>query len=134
MKYIKEFSIFLICLMLGSVVKSFIDLPIPETIYGMIFLFVALVIKVVKVDDVETTSDFLSNVLAFVFLPAGVGLINELDRIKDKGLVIIFIVILSTIITMVVTSKVVEILQRRNKNVWKSLFWNIIILWCFCLR
>lgn len=117
MKILKEFCILLICLMLGTITKSIINFPIPEAIYGMIYLFIALVVGILKTEDVETTTDYLSSILAFLFVPAGVNLMNEIGNIEAKDFVLIILVMLVTnILTMIVTGRVVQALQRRKNK------------------
>ena len=54
--------------------------------------------------------------MAILFVPAGVGFINSYDEIRGKALLLIGLVVLGTAVTMGLTGKIIEILQRR-KNV-----------------
>ncbi|WP_297790485.1 CidA/LrgA family protein [uncultured Anaerococcus sp.] len=115
MKYLKEFCYLLFFLLLGFVAKKITGLPIPEPVFGMIFLFIALVFKFLKVDDISATSDFLTSILAFTFTPLGVGLMVQFDVIRDNALKILLVMIISCLITMAVTAKVVELVQKVRK-------------------
>ena len=92
MNYLKEFVILCVCLMLGVVTRHLINFPIPEAVYGMIYLFIAFAVGIIKPDDVKKTSNGILQNLAILFVPAGVG----------------------TAITMGLTGKIIEILQRRK--------------------
>lgn len=116
MKILKEFGIIFLCLFLGSMTKDLINFPIPETVYGMFYLFVALITKIVKVKDVEKVSNSLLENLSFLLIPPSVAFINVYPILK-KDLGKFFILIgISTIITMVVTAYVVKFLQRMVKS------------------
>lgn len=115
MNYLKEFSILLVCLLMGVVVNYFFSTPIPMVVWGMIFLFLGLIFKVVKVKDVEETSKGLFKYFAFFFLPAGVEIMKEYKSMDGKALELVIVVSISTIITLAVTALVVEFVIRRLK-------------------
>lgn len=114
MNYLKEFVILCVCLFLGAITRSIIDFPIPEAVYGMIYLFIALNFKILKTEDIKSTSDGILKNLAFLFVPAGVGIMANLDLIKGKILAIIILVIIGTIVSMALTGLIVQFLQRRK--------------------
>lgn len=114
MNYLKEFVILCVCLFLGAITRSLINYPIPEPVYGMIYLFIALQFNILKTEDVKQTSDGILRNLAFLFVPAGVGILANVDLIKGKILQIILIVIIGTVISMAVTGLIVQLLQRRK--------------------
>ena len=116
MKYLKEFFILILCLFLGSIMREIIHFPIPEAVYGMIFLFIFLAFKKIHISDVETTSDVLLQNLAFFFVPAGVGLIEDYGKIKNEVHIILLILFISSLVGMFVTAKTVEWIQRRGKK------------------
>ena len=116
MNYLKEFVILCVCLMLGVVTRHLINFPIPEAVYGMLYLFIAFSVGIIEPDDVKKTSNGILQNLAILFVPAGVGIINSYDEIRGKALLLIGLVVLGTAVTMGLTGKIIEILQRR-KNV-----------------
>ena len=50
MKYLRQFGIILAVTCVGEIMKYFIPLPIPGSIYGLILMFVLLLAKVIKVE------------------------------------------------------------------------------------
>ncbi|SUB74976.1 Antiholin-like protein LrgA [Peptoniphilus indolicus] len=113
MNYLKQFSILLICLFMGVIVNYFFSTPIPMVVWGMIFLFLGLIFKVVSVSDIEETSRGLLKYFAFFFLPAGVEIMKEYASMDGKVLQILVIISISTIITLILTALVVEFVIRR---------------------
>lgn len=109
-------TILLICLVIGNIIKSFIDFPIPGTVIGMGILFLALVLGIVKVPQVDETSSVLIESLGFLVCPASVGIINVLGDIKGDMINILIVITVSTIITFIVSAKTVDFFQRRVIN------------------
>lgn len=115
MNYLKEFVILCACLLLGSLTRKLINFPIPEAVYGMIYLFIALRLKILKPEEIEKTSNGILANLAFLFVPVGVGIMANFDVIQGRILKLLIIVLLGTAITMGVTGIIVQSLQRRKK-------------------
>ena len=79
MKYLRQFGIILAVTCVGEIMKYFIPLPIPGSIYGLILMFVLLLTKVIKVEHVKETGEFLIEIMPLMFIPAGVGLISFME-------------------------------------------------------
>ena len=60
MKYVRQLLIILFISFLGELLKYIIPLSIPASIYGMVLLFLALELKILKVSDIKETSNFLN--------------------------------------------------------------------------
>ena len=71
MKYLRQFGIILAVTCVGEIMKYFIPLPIPGSIYGLILMFVLLLTKVIKVEHVKETGEFLIEIMPLMFIPAG---------------------------------------------------------------
>ena len=63
MKYIRQLGIILLFSLAGDVCHGLLPFPIPASIYGMVLLLLALTCKLVKVEDVKQTGDFLVSLL-----------------------------------------------------------------------
>ncbi len=116
MKTLKGLTILFFCLILGEISRALINFPIPPVIYGMLYLLIFLLTGLFKVDDVENVSNALLGNLAFLFVPITVMLMDQLDVLGENIVAILAITIISLFITMGVTAKVVELVQKgRNK-------------------
>lgn len=115
MNYLKEFVILCACLLLGSLTRNIINFPIPEAVYGMIYLFLALRFNIIKPDEIEKTSNGILSNLAFLFVPVGVGIMANYDVIEGRILKLLVIVLVGTAVTMGVTGVIVQGLQRRKR-------------------
>ena len=67
----------------GELLHYFIPIPVPASIYGLIIMLILLCTKVVKLEHVERTSDFLIEIMPLMFIPGGVGLVTAWGDLKD---------------------------------------------------
>lgn len=115
MKYVLQFLIIITICFIGELLNNYIPLPIPASIYGIVILFLLLLTKVIKVENVKDTGDFLIKIMPLMFIPAGVELMTNFTDIKRLILPLTLATIVSTAIIMsvaILTSK----LLRRNKH------------------
>lgn len=125
MKLFREAIIILGIYLLGELISSVLSLPIPGNILGMIILLALLCTKIIKLEQIETVSNFLLDHLAFFFIPAGVGLMSSVGIIKDTWLKLIIVCILTTIIIIGVTGTIVQLIKKRSKNIGgNKIEWN----------
>lgn len=116
MKYVKQFMIILFLSFLGELLKYIIPLSIPASIYGMVLLFLALELKILKVSDIKETSSFLIEIMPLMFVPAGVGLLDSWDTLKPIWIQVVVITLISTVIVMAVSGSVTQWVIRRGKK------------------
>ena len=116
MKYLRQFGIILAVTCAGEIMKYFIPLPIPGSIYGLILMFVLLLAKVIKVEHVKETGEFLIEIMPLMFIPGGVGLVTAWGDLKDMMLPVVVITIISTIVVMAVTGKATELIMKTGKK------------------
>ena len=101
---------------LGEVLSKLLSLPVPGTVIGMFLLFTALYFKVIKVKEIEDAANILILNMAIFFIPPGVRLINSLDYLKGNWIKILFLMFITTVITMVVTGRAVQYFVERKKR------------------
>lgn len=88
---------------ISEVISQALPFIFPSSLMSMLFLFFLLTSKYLKVKDIEPVGVFLQKNISIFFIPPAVNLINEWDFIKDKFLILIFISIVSFIVTFFVT-------------------------------
>ena len=116
MKYIYQLFIILVVTFVGELLHYFIPIPVPASIYGLIIMLILLCTKVVKLEHVERTSDFLIEIMPLMFIPGGVGLVTAWGDLKDMMLPVVVITIISTILVMAVTGKATELIMKTGKK------------------
>ena len=114
MKYLRQFGIILAVTCVGEIMKYFIPLPIPGSIYGLILMFVLLLTKVIKVE--HETGEFLIEIMPLMFIPAGVGLITSWSQLQPFLVPLLVITVVSTFVVMIVTGKVTDFLISKKEG------------------
>ena len=115
LKMLKAFLYIFLFLALGELIVYFIDIPIPGNILGMILIFVALKLKLIKLETVKPASDKLIKYMVLFFVPFGVGLMSYFDFIKSYWIVLSVAAGLSTLITLYVTAIVQQKLEKDDR-------------------
>jgi putative effector of murein hydrolase LrgA (UPF0299 family) len=112
MKYLRQFGIILAVTCVGEILRYFIDLPIPSSIYGLILMLLLLRTGIIKVENVKETGIFLIDIMPLMFIPAGVGLILSWKQLSSILIPVCVMTIISTILVMVVAGKVTDYILK----------------------
>ncbi len=112
MKIITQIGVlFGVCL--GGVgISAILPFPFPASVSAMLLLFALLLCRVVKPGQIDEIAGFLTKNMAILFLPAAVGIIESLDILRDSGIQILIICLVSTLLTFGVTATVVSLRMR----------------------
>ncbi|NLK93684.1 MAG: CidA/LrgA family protein [Clostridiales bacterium] len=116
MKLLREAIIILGIYLVGEFLSKFFSLPIPGNILGMIILLILLCCKIIKLEQIETISNFFLDHLSFFFIPAGVGLLASAGIIKDIWYKLIIVCIVTTIIVIASTGITVQFVSKKVRN------------------
>ncbi|WP_196001589.1 CidA/LrgA family protein [Clostridium sp. 1001271B_151109_B4] len=116
MKFFRESILILSIYFAGEIISGLFHIPIPGNIIGMILLFLLLTSNILKVEKVETLSNFFLDHLAFFFIPASVGLMTSFSDLKGSILKIVLLCILTTIIVLSVTALTVEFICKKKQK------------------
>ena len=115
MKFLRQFMIILLLSFLGEVLKMFIPLPIPASVYGLVLMLLCLVTGILKTSQVKEAAFFLIEIMPVMFIPAAAGLIDSWKVLQPLLLPILVITVVITIFVMVVTGRVAQkIAQKRG--------------------
>lgn len=116
MKYIKQFFTIIAVCLIGEWCHEVIPLPIPASIYGLVFMLIGLICGVIKLEQVNETATFLVEIMPIMFIPAGVGLLVSYDALKPNLVSVSVITLLTTVIVMGVTGVVAQIIMKHTKR------------------
>ncbi len=114
MKYLKEFFIIILISFIGELLNLLIPLPIPGSVYGLVIMFTCLCLKIIKLDNIHTTSKFLIEIMPLMFIPAGVGLMTSFADLKPILLEVTVITIVTTILVMAITGIIAQLMTRKK--------------------
>ena len=114
MKFLRQFMIILLLSFLGEVLKMFIPLPIPASVYGLVLMLLCLVTGILKTSQVKEATFFLIEIMPVMFIPAAAGLIDSWKVLQPLLLPILVITVVITIFVMVVTGKVAQMIAQKR--------------------
>ena len=99
-KYLGQLAILWTIYLLGDLLASLTDLPIPANVIGIVILFGLLCLGIVKIEQVEGVADFLLKHLVFFFIPIVAGLMEWGGIFREHALVIAFSIIVSSLLPL----------------------------------
>ena len=115
MKYVKEFGIILIVSLVGELLNYFLPLPVPASIYGLVLMFLCLMLGVIKLSDVHDTACFLIEIMPIMFIPP-LGLMASWDIIQANLVAYLIIATVTTIVVMAVSGLVTQAVLKKGKK------------------
>ena len=118
MNFLFGFTILLLFQFVGTMLSQFLHLPLPGGLTGLVLLAITLATGLLPMHFVEQTADALLSEMSLFFIPASVGLILYADLLLQNSVAIILTVLLSTLIVLCLTGKIVEqVLPNPDKKV-----------------
>ena len=118
MKYLTQFLIIMGFTLLGEALQRLIPLPIPASVYGLTLLFLALCLKIVKVEQVKETGGFLTSILPILFVSPAVGIVEDWGLIADRLVPIVLILVGSTVASFGISGRIAQaILKKEGQKV-----------------
>lgn len=107
--------VFGVCLV-GKSISTILPITFPESVISMILLFLLLLFNVLKVHHIKEKANFLLKNMAFFFIPAGVGIMNNFKVIQGSILQLLIVCIVTTILTFGATALTVKsVIALQNK-------------------
>ena len=98
----------------GEALQRLIPLPIPASVYGLTLLFLALCLKLVKVEQVKQTGNFLTSILAILFVSPAVNIVDDWGLIREDLLPIVLIMMGSTLLTFGISGRVAQWMLKKG--------------------
>jgi holin-like protein len=122
---IASLSLILLCQLAGEAFVRGLALPMPGPVIGLMILLVLLLARdrfsilargPLQGDGVEAASRGLLANLSLLFVPAGVGVVQELDLIVNHGIAFLGVLVISVLITLLVTVATFLVASRLLKR------------------
>ncbi len=108
-------SLFL-CLAIGDVIGKLTGLPLPGGVIGLVIMLGFLIWRGGPDQPLKEMSHFLLRNMTVLFIPASVGLITQLQALKQDALPIGIAVIVSTVLGMAVTAAIMHWLAAHGSH------------------
>lgn len=112
--------VFGICLV-GEGIAAVLPFAFPASVLSMLLLlFVLLLCGVLKVEHIREKGDFLLKNMAFFFIPSGVALLEQVDFLKGKIMILLLICLITMVLTFAATAFTVRLVSRWQKHLKKE--------------
>jgi holin-like protein len=108
-------SFLLVCQLLGTVIAQAIGVPVPGPVFGLILLLAFLIARRGPQPELKTTAHGLLRHLGLLFVPAGVGIVNELGVLRSNALAVAIAIPISTLLGLAVTGLGMQFLARTDR-------------------
>ena len=119
MALLTSFVTLLLFQLAGELLHQALHLPLPGPVLGMALLALWLSRpsggKETISPSLASTADGLLSILGLLFVPAGVGIVANLDVIRQEWLPITLSLVVSTLLTLVVTAWVMHAMIRPQR-------------------
>jgi holin-like protein len=112
--YFKQFCVILGFSFLGELCHWLIPWPIPASIYGMVFLFLALTFKILPLEKVAATGRFLVSIMPVLFVAPTVSLLDCWSVVAPEIVKLVTIVVSSTFVVFLVSGWVTQLAMGKR--------------------
>jgi holin-like protein len=109
---LRAFAILLVCQLAGETMTRALGLPLPGPVLGLVILVMLLfaverrhLVDSTTVDETSLgkVANGLLAVLGILFVPAGVGVVQDLGLLREYGAALAAALVVSTFLTLTVT-------------------------------
>lgn len=120
-KTLVGFLLIILCDSIGSLLSSVLHLRVPGSVFGMLLLFLLLILKVIQLPTVESAARIFISLMLLFILPGGVRLMTIFDKFGGIIPQLLFISSLVAVLVIIssgwVTQRLVNLQQRKiSKN------------------
>ena len=109
-------TLLIVCQFAGEVITRSAGLPLPGPVVGLVLLLVVLVVRGGPDEGMKTTASGLLRHLLLLFVPAGAGIVTQLDVLGQNLLPAMVAILVSTALGLGVTAWVMQLLTRRKED------------------
>ncbi|WP_024871093.1 CidA/LrgA family protein [Tolumonas lignilytica] len=108
----RDFLVILACFQAGKAISAILPFRFPDSILGMLLLFLLLNLQIVKLRWIEMGASILLKHMALLFIPVAVGLLGYMDTFMSALGTIMFNVFLGIVLIVFVVGR---LFQRMNQ-------------------
>lgn len=121
---ILQIALLIIISFIGNMLHTFLNIPLPGSIIGLILLFILLSLHIIPSSWIDRGAGFLLAILPVLFIPTMAGVVNYPTLFSFKGIALVIIILISTLLTMVVSGKISEYAERKSKKRKEGYEWD----------
>lgn len=116
MKYLTQFLRILAFTLAGELLQRLVPLPIPASVYGLVLLFAALNMGLVKLEQVKDAGGFLISILPILFVSPAVGILDNWEAIRGALIPILALTLLSTVLTFDIAGRATQAMMGKEEK------------------
>ncbi|QYA44943.1 antiholin-like murein hydrolase modulator LrgA [Macrococcoides bohemicum] len=113
-----------VILLISKIIESFMPIPMPASVIGLVLLFICLCTGIVKLGQVERVGTALTDNIGLLFVPAGISVVKSLGLISEHPFLIIGLIFISTLLLLLCTGffsqMIVMTTERKEKSSVKN--------------
>ena len=114
MRYLLQAVIIAAVTFAAELIKYFVPLPVPASIYGLLLLFALLKSGLLKLEQIEDVGNLLLELMPLLLVPASVSVLTALDTIQTMLLPVLLMGFIGTMAVMLVTGLLSQWIIRRK--------------------
>lgn len=114
MRYLLQAVIIAAVTFAAELIKYFVPLPVPASIYGLLLLFALLKSGILKLEQIEDVGNLLLELMPLLLVPASVSVLTALDAIQRMLLPVLVMGFIGTTAVMAVTGLLSQWMIRRK--------------------
>jgi holin-like protein len=114
--FLTQAFIFSVIMLISDFIAEHLPFPMPASVIGLVLLFLALCLKIIKLEQVESLGTALTSLIGFLFVPAGISVMNSLGVMQQYGIQICLVIIVATIILLGVTGLFSQLILGITKD------------------
>ena len=116
MNYIRQILLLFGVCLAATALSGLLPVPVPASVLAIVLLLALLGLGWVKEASVQGLCEFLQKNLTFLFLPAGVGMLEHLGVLRQSGLALLTVCVVSSFFTFGAAALAVRLVQRLQKR------------------
>lgn len=101
--FFHQVSVISIVLLISKMIESFMPIPMPASVIGLILLFICLCTGIIKLGQVEKVGTALTDNIGLLFVPAGISVVKSLGLIAENPVLILGLIFISTLLLLLCT-------------------------------
>ncbi|MCU7556944.1 antiholin-like murein hydrolase modulator LrgA [Macrococcus capreoli] len=108
-----------VILLISKIIETFMPIPMPASVIGLVLLFICLCTGIVKLGQVEKVGTALTDNIGLLFVPAGISVVKSLGLISAHPFLIIGLIFISTLLLLLCTgffSQMIVMMTERKEN------------------
>jgi holin-like protein len=114
--YLLGFSILTGFFLLGSLLHTFLHIPLPANVIGLILFTLSLFLKLIKLEWVEEAGQFMIRHMLLFFIPFVVGTMVFLHYMGQHAWLMLVSLFISTFGVLLITGWSVKLFARKGEK------------------